>query len=68
MNYAGGLVAKTETHAMQARADKLWDFMNRPGVDPGSAAWTRWATERRSLLRILYDVPLQIQLPLDWRP
>ena len=61
-------MAKTETRALQARADKLWTFMNRPTVTPGSADWTRWAHERRSLLRILHDVPLQVQLPLDWQP
>jgi hypothetical protein len=25
-------------------------------------------TRRRSLLRLLHDVPLAVQLPIDWRP
>lgn len=53
---------------MQRRVDMLWDFMNRPTIAPGSEHWTRWATERRSLLRILHNVPMAIQLPLDWQP
>jgi hypothetical protein len=28
----------------------------------------RLLRERRSLLRIIHDIPQQIQLPLDWQP
>ncbi len=53
---------------MQLRVALLWDFMNRPTIAPGSEHWTRWAIERRSLLRILHNVPMQIRIPLDWQP
>ena len=53
---------------MQARANQLWAFMHRPGVAPGDRNWTRWAGERRSLLRVIHDIPQACQLPLDWQP
>ena len=49
----------------QDRVDTINKMLLR--INNGEAR-ERLLRERRSLLRIIHNVPLQIQLPLDWQP
>jgi hypothetical protein len=49
----------------QARIDRINSLLRRyPQLDESSREGL--LRERRTLLRIVHDIPLLIQLPLDW--
>lgn len=50
---------------MQSRVDKINSLLPRL-----SDAWDRdrLMRERRTLLRQIHNIPVQIQLPVDWQP
>lgn len=53
------------THPHQARADAITQLLERhPQLDGTSR--DRLLRERRVLLRIIHQVPLAAQLPIDW--
>lgn len=51
--------------AWQQRVDTIDRLLLRM---PDGHHRERLQRERRSLLRLIHDIPLQVQLPLDWQP
>jgi hypothetical protein len=55
----------SNTSALQQRVDTINSLLPRISRDDTRERLLR---ERRTLLRRIHDIPLYLQLPLDWQP